>query len=250
MGAVLFSGLRYGSRVIRSMNVAARFATAERIENILYRGGATLSRCGTTAAGVLLPQLDFVDIHHHLDRSRRLHRCHRGGYRRRRGGHRRHCPSYACGTAGDPVDDRRAGKASKKAGVRTIGCATNDFADGDNRWEPPISAVPPSKPEIFHGREERVALLVALVVGDQPARIALTGAGGIGKTTVALAVIHDDIVYERFQDRRFFVLVRGRHRCAGCGEVSRAHPVSRSLSRPAQRRRTAPQLSFARAHCD
>ena len=44
-----------------------------------------------------------------------------------------------------------------------------------------------------------------LVVGDQPARIALTGAGGIGKTTVALAIMHDDRVYERFEDRRFFI---------------------------------------------
>ena len=65
--------------------------------------------------------------------------------------------------------------------------------------------MPPPKPEIFHGREEHLAQLVGLVVSDQPARIALTGAGGMGKTTVALAILHDNSVCERFEARRFFI---------------------------------------------
>ena len=81
----------------------------------------------------------------------------------------------------------------------------------------PLGESPPF-PKACFGREELVEKIVGLAESLEP--IALVGAAGIGKTSVALAVLHHARVKERFGDDRRFI------RCEEF-PVSRAHFLAR-----------------------
>ncbi|KAG2143131.1 hypothetical protein BD769DRAFT_1772202 [Suillus cothurnatus] len=67
--------------------------------------------------------------------------------------------------------------------------------------------VPPSRPSMFCGRDDLVAELTDLVIHDE--HLALIGPGGMGKSSVAKAIINEPLVMDKFADRRFFVTYDG-----------------------------------------
>ncbi|KAJ6493504.1 hypothetical protein DFH09DRAFT_358058 [Mycena vulgaris] len=70
------------------------------------------------------------------------------------------------------------------------------------------SFLPPS-PSIFYGRSVEVDHVVNLVLNHAPARVAIVGSGGIGKTSIALTSIHHPEVEKHFLNQRFFLSCEG-----------------------------------------
>ncbi|KAJ7833909.1 hypothetical protein B0H13DRAFT_1914366 [Mycena leptocephala] len=62
----------------------------------------------------------------------------------------------------------------------------------------------PSEPKIFHGRKSELSDILHLF-GQGTPRIAILGAGGMGKTSLARAVLHHTEITERYNQQRFFV---------------------------------------------
>ncbi|KAF7359950.1 hypothetical protein MVEN_00721800 [Mycena venus] len=62
----------------------------------------------------------------------------------------------------------------------------------------------PSEPKIFHGRESELSDILKLLSGETP-RIAILGTGGMGKTSLARAVLHHAEVSAQYTQHRYFV---------------------------------------------
>ncbi|KAJ6598268.1 hypothetical protein DFH09DRAFT_1131400 [Mycena vulgaris] len=64
-------------------------------------------------------------------------------------------------------------------------------------------AILPPEPHFMYGREREKAAILSTLTGFSPARIAILGAGGIGKTTLAISVLYDPRVVDRYESRYF-----------------------------------------------
>ncbi|KAJ7817014.1 P-loop containing nucleoside triphosphate hydrolase protein, partial [Mycena leptocephala] len=62
----------------------------------------------------------------------------------------------------------------------------------------------PSQPKIFHGRDSELSDILHFFSQGTP-RIAVLGAGGMGKTSLARAIIHHTEITQRYDQYRFFV---------------------------------------------
>ncbi|KAJ7321265.1 hypothetical protein DFH08DRAFT_1033821 [Mycena albidolilacea] len=62
----------------------------------------------------------------------------------------------------------------------------------------------PSEPKIFHGRESELSDLLELFV-ESPPRIAILGAGGMGKTSLARAIVHHAEITAKYTQHRYFI---------------------------------------------
>ncbi|KAJ7761751.1 P-loop containing nucleoside triphosphate hydrolase protein, partial [Mycena metata] len=62
----------------------------------------------------------------------------------------------------------------------------------------------PAEPRIFHGRDSELAEILKLFNQGTP-RIAILGAGGMGKTSLARAALHHQELITKYQGNRFFI---------------------------------------------
>ncbi|KAJ6596346.1 P-loop containing nucleoside triphosphate hydrolase protein, partial [Mycena vulgaris] len=62
----------------------------------------------------------------------------------------------------------------------------------------------PAEPKIFHGRKTQVSDILNLFHQESP-RIAILGPGGIGKTSLARAVLHHSDITSRYGQQRLFL---------------------------------------------
>jgi hypothetical protein len=92
--------------------------------------------------------------------------------------------------------------------------ATTALQNWKERFDPSIShpnariLLPPSdtvvrqemplKPEIFHGRDDFVEDIARSLLQEETSRICILGPGGMGKTSVSLAVVELPVIKERF----------------------------------------------------
>ncbi|EPQ59728.1 hypothetical protein GLOTRDRAFT_119710 [Gloeophyllum trabeum ATCC 11539] len=77
-----------------------------------------------------------------------------------------------------------------------------------SRWDEQTNnaqRIPPPMPSIFHGRETEVSNAVDKILGPTQTHLAILGSGGMGKTSLALAILHHPQIKHHFKDHIYFV---------------------------------------------
>ncbi|KAJ7600181.1 P-loop containing nucleoside triphosphate hydrolase protein, partial [Mycena floridula] len=63
----------------------------------------------------------------------------------------------------------------------------------------------PPVPKIIHGRRDELEHIINALCQHETARVALLGPGGIGKTSLAQAILHDSTIVEKFGGHRYWI---------------------------------------------
>ncbi|KAJ7480714.1 hypothetical protein FB451DRAFT_1365146 [Mycena latifolia] len=77
------------------------------------------------------------------------------------------------------------------------------FSNSQDRSSNSLSVLP-SEPKIFHGRAIEVSAIIQMFNNESP-RITILGPGGMGKTSLARAVLHHPEVTTKYHEHRVFV---------------------------------------------
>ncbi|KAJ7466976.1 hypothetical protein FB451DRAFT_1178233 [Mycena latifolia] len=91
----------------------------------------------------------------------------------------------------------------------------------------------PSKPKIFHGRESELQDIIN-ILHEESSRIAILGAGGMGKTSLARAALHHPSIVTKYQ-HRVFIACDSVHNSVGIAALLGAHlglPPGKDLTKP------------------
>ncbi|EJD47499.1 hypothetical protein AURDEDRAFT_163367 [Auricularia subglabra TFB-10046 SS5] len=85
----------------------------------------------------------------------------------------------------------------------------------ESEIQEPVLRLPP-KPQLHFGRYTETLAVVDMLSADDPARVAILGGPGLGKTTLSVAILHHPTTAARFRRSRFFVAcdsAEGRSDC-------------------------------------
>ncbi|KAG8984198.1 hypothetical protein FRB93_006686 [Tulasnella sp. JGI-2019a] len=85
-------------------------------------------------------------------------------------------------------------------GIQRVKQILEENLDVVSRVPMPSAAIPP-KPELFYGRDTEVEDIAHRIVTTNPSRFGITGAGGIGKTTLVSAILEHTDVVQHFESR-------------------------------------------------
>ncbi|KAJ7745160.1 hypothetical protein B0H14DRAFT_2542049 [Mycena olivaceomarginata] len=104
------------------------------------------------------------------------------------------------------LNKKRSNKHSSTSGSDGLGSSDGRrYSKTDLSRSISTVSMLPAPPKIFYGRDEEIRLLTNLTTIWKPARIAICGAEGLGKTAVALAASHSPEISQMFGVHRYFV---------------------------------------------
>ncbi|KAJ7597909.1 P-loop containing nucleoside triphosphate hydrolase protein [Mycena floridula] len=79
-----------------------------------------------------------------------------------------------------------------------------------------ISILLPASPKIFHGRTSQLDQMVTQLCASSSARLAILGPGGVGKSSLALALLYHSEIIAKYGSRRYWIACDS---CNSAGDV-------------------------------
>ncbi|KAF9463032.1 hypothetical protein BDZ94DRAFT_1259920 [Collybia nuda] len=103
---------------------------------------------------------------------------------------------------------RNPSSAGISSGWSQVSGRSSSYVNSRSSSKVSFQHIPPPPPAIFFGRNDQLTTVVNCITSslpDRSANIALLGTGGVGKSSLALAVLHNDKMVTSFEGHRYFV---------------------------------------------